>query len=356
MNHKQTRHTACDIRSPACKAGIFRVDADGKTGIGHFTRSLVLAEALVKSGVSIKFLMMAVSQWILNEARKKKVEVVQAEEASPQGSAMDMAWLASCVQGKQPDLLVIDGNGFSEDYIESCSGIARKLLVIQDIPGGCANADIVVNQNPYIEENNYDVSDGVKLLLGTDYCFVDGKNRLAANSNFDKRARILLTLGGSDAKHLTLPVAKTLATLDVDIDVVIGPASPWTPEDFSTINGSLKIHLAPSGLDKLIATADVGVMAMGSTTWNICFQGLPFIMLPCSEAQEPLVRWFVEKRLALRGLKSGGFNPDYFLDCIKAYLYDNAKRRNLSQKLLKLVDGKGAQRIVGEIKRLFARE
>lgn len=353
MNNKQTRHIACDIRSSAYKAGIFRVDADGKIGIGHFTRSLVLAEALVDSGVSVTFIMTTASQWMLNEAGKKKVGVIQADKGAPQGSAMDLSRLTACVKGKQADLLVLDGNGFGKDYIENCGGIARKLLVIQDIPVDCANADIIVNQNP-CEENHYNVSSGARLLLGTKYCLVDGKNERAGNSSFDKRARILLTLGGADVKRLTLSVAKTLATLDADVDVVIGPASEWASEDFADIDGSCDIHMAPAGLDKLIAAADVGVMAMGGTTWNMCFRGLPFIMLPCIDEQEPLVRWFSEKRLAVKGLKNGNFDSGYLLDCIKPYLDDVVKRRNVSQKLLDLVDGKGAQRVLREIKSLFS--
>ncbi len=331
----------------------FRVDAGADCGIGHFRRCLVLAEAFQRAGYLVSFFMSSVPNDLKNHAESKGIRVFVFEEKVVRGSEKDADLFAAYLKSGVYDWIVYDGYEFKEDYRKNTNSAVRHTLIIQDVPGDYSDADLVLNQNANVDIRDYRLGANGKLLNGTTYSLIAGRfdlreKRLSTDKQ-NQKPNILITLGGADVGNLTLSVVESLIELDVDMNAVLGPACSWDQSDFDRFEDKLNVHVSPNGLDQLIAGADVGVMSMGITTWEMCFYGLPFVMLGCNLNQQPIINWFVERELAINGLYKGEFVPDYFVQSVGEYLHNPARCRAYSEKLMKLVDGSGPDRVVNEI-------
>lgn len=331
----------------------FRVDAGTDCGIGHFMRCLVLAEALQRAGYLVSFFMSSAPNNLKDYAESKGIRVFVFEEKVVRGSEKDSDLFVGCLKSEAYDWIVYDGYDFKEDYRKRANSAVRHTLIIQDVPGDYSDADLVLNQNANVDIRDYRVGADGKLLNGTTYSLIAGRYDLREKRiSTDKQKQmpnILITLGGADVGNLTLSVVESLMELNVDMNAVLGPACSWNQSDFDRFGDKLNVHVSPNGLDQLIAGADIGVMSMGITTWEMCFYGLPFIMLGCNLNQQSIIDWFVERELAINGLCKGEFVPDYFVQSIEKYLHNPARRMAYSENLMKLIDGSGPDRVVKEI-------
>lgn len=335
----------------------FRVDAGADYGIGHFRRCLALAEALLRVGNSISFFMSSVPETLKDYAESKGINVFAFKEEVVRGSKKDSDLFISYLKSEAYDWVIYDGYEFKEDYRKRANSSVRHSLIIQDGPGDFSDANLVLNQNVNVDTRDYRLGANGKLLTGTIYSLITGRydlreKRLATYKQ-NQEANILITLGGADVGNLTFPVVESLMKLDVNMDVVLGPACSWSQSDFDGFEDKVNVHVSPNGLDQLIAEADIGVMSMGITTWEMCFYGLPFVMLGCNRNQQPIIDWFVEKELVINGLYKGEFVPDFFIQSIEEYLHNPAMRQICSENLMEMVDGKGPERVVKEISQIM---
>ena len=335
----------------------FRVDAGTDCGIGHFRRCLALAEALQKVGHTVCFFVSSVPENLKDHAESKGIKVFVFEEKVVRGSKKDSDLFIGYLKSGVYDWVIYDGYEFKEDYRKRANFSVRHTLIIQDGPGDYSDADFVLNQNVNVDTRDYRLGVNGKLLTGTIYSLITGRHDLRekrlATYKQKQEANILITLGGADVGNLTIPVVESLMQLDVNMDVVLGPACSWGKSDFNGFGDKLNVHVSPDGLDQLIAGADIGVMSLGVTTWEMCFYGLPFVMLGCNRNQQSIIDWFVEKKLAINGLYKGEFVPDFFIQSIEEYLHNPDMRKTCSKNLLQLVDGEGSERVVKEINNIM---
>lgn len=337
---------------------VFRVDAGADKGIGHFRRCLVLGESLKKTGSSVVFVMSSFPAELKKFVESKNIKVVEYKKKIKSGSDEDAEQLIDLMKYQKNSWIILDGYEFHKSYREKVKQhIADYSMIIQDCPGDYSDADIVLDQNVNINTTEYYLGSRGKLLSGPEYCLFNGQYELRNKRllRTEQKANILVTLGGADIRHLTLAVVEALMGLDINISVVLGPACSLGTSDFKKFNNKVQVNDSPIGLDTLIANADIGVMSLGITTWEMCFYGLPFIMLESNPNQRRIVNWFVEKELATDGLYKGEFVPDYFIQCVEKYLNDSNMRRKCSKRLMEIVDGRGTERVIREMEsRLYA--
>ena len=329
---------------------VFRVDAGGDRGIGHFRRCLVLGQALQKLGHSAVFVMSSVPENLKRTALAKQIRIIEYDRKVTPGTPEDAILFAESVKPGEFDWIIFDGYHFDKSYRESVAAFGRRCLIIQDGPGDYSDADIVLDQNVAVDFGRYAIGGGI-LLHGPEYALVEGDYNLR-NKRFprrNKKNRLLVTLGGADVKKLTLPVVAAVTDRDVEADVVLGAVSSWKPADFENYKERVRLHIAPDGLDSLMAEADIGVMSLGITTWEMCFYGLPFIMLESNINQRLIIKWFEDAGIAINGLGGGDFDSEYFLECLDRYIQNPSFCRSCSEKLLSIVDGQGACRVITEM-------
>ena len=95
----------------------------------------------------------------------------------------------------------------------------------------------------------------------------------------------------------------------------------------------------------LMADADFAISAAGSTSWELCFLGLPSLLLDTAENQTRVAQSLQRRGCAIHvGDKS--VSPQVLSEAIKSLAGSEELRRSLSESSQKLVDGKGASRVV----------
>ena len=137
---------------------VFRCDGGEGHGLGHVTRCLALAEALVSRRWSCTFAVSAATAALQSLSRSSFLvrtldEPLEADELT---------------QGDGPDLLVIDGYHLDHVYERACTGWAGAVLAMDDAPARAHAADIVLDIGYGCEPSDYagKVSPQCRLLVG----------------------------------------------------------------------------------------------------------------------------------------------------------------------------------------------
>ena len=166
-------------------------------------------------------------------------------------------------------------------------------LLFQDnpVPGACEHADLLINALPHPPYEGYDPASLAHVLEGLEYFLLDEslialrQNRRLGNTEAVRR--ILVAMGGGDVNDLTSQVLRGLdqAGFEGEVDVVLGHANR-NHESVRETLGKSKLNVvlssAVSDMPQRIQAADLGISALGLTTYEMAALGLPVILIPAN--------------------------------------------------------------------------
>lgn len=339
---------------------MIRADASVQIGTGHVMRCLSLAEHLQKAGGKAVFVMAASIPSLNARLEFKGVDFLELDVIP--GSLEDAGQTAQIAKDLSASWIVLDGYHFSSLYQKKIKDSGLRLLVVDDM--GSVDfyfADIVLNQNlhadksMYVKRENY-----ASLLLGTCYVLLrpeflkwcEWKRKFAKDDS-----NILVTLGGSDEKNFTGKVVKAIKQINSDKleVVVIAPNNSHYEELESLIKGSkvnIQLRKNVENMSDLMAWADIAVSAGGTSSWELAFMGLPTLTIAIADNQCQVVEALGEAGVSVNlgwyeGVTLGGMAEE-----ISKVLLDVDRRAELSRCGRALVDGRGADRVLFEMKRV----
>ena len=336
---------------------IIRADASVEMGTGHVIRCLALAQAWQDKGGDASFAM-AQSTPALDEYLRSEHVVVENLAVSP-GGEQDALQLVLMARGCAADWVVVDGYQFDSAYQRAIKRAGLKLLLVDDTgESGPHSADIILNQNPHANHDMYRGSNEYpRLLLGLRFAMV--RRQFAAWREW-KRAivsvgnKILVTMGGSDAANITKEIIHALHLVQVPFEakVILGGSNPHGEILEKAVGmSSNKIELIrnPSDIPDLMAWAEMGIAAAGSVCWEICLLGLPAILIDVAENQHPIAQELGRQRAVIHLSSSENFVPRNLASAVESLLSSSEVRSTISEQAKKLVDGKGAERVIAGI-------
>jgi spore coat polysaccharide biosynthesis predicted glycosyltransferase SpsG len=99
-----------------------------------------------------------------------------------------------------------------------------------------------------------------------------------------------------------------------------------------------------------MAIADFAIGAGGATTWERCCMGLPSIVISIAENQRPACEALSADKLIDYLGQVGQVTPDLIRDRVLLLLKTPYLLRHLTERGMELVDGKGAERILNEVR------
>jgi UDP-2,4-diacetamido-2,4,6-trideoxy-beta-L-altropyranose hydrolase len=262
------------------------------------------------------------------------------------------------------DWVVLDGYPFGTEFQRAIKNAGMRLLVVDD--DECAQhyvADLIVNQNPCASRDNMYTSheSGTVLLLGTRYALLRREfipARPANRAHAPRAKRIVVTLGGGDPDNCTRTILEAVAVIEeLTTIAVVGPNNPRAPELEQLAQrggGRIAVRRNPSDMSQLMAWADLAVSAAGTTCWELAFMGLPMLLVMLAENQRPNATCLDELGVAGNLGWHGELLNDKVRAAVVQILDDPVLRASMSQKGFALVDGRGANRLVSEMRsRLF---
>lgn len=322
---------------------IIRTDASEQIGIGHFTRCLALAEALIKKNKSVAMICRSLPDGCKKLCAQKGIRIYYLPKAWK--GELEDAKNTFCLLKKlnQPiSWLIVDSYELGLSWQKLIKLCVEKLMVIDDFADSKHDCDLLLSQNyPSLDYTGL-VPENTVLCLGLKYVllrqdFYHWRSHLKHRDG--KIQRILISFGGSDIAHSTLTSLKILKGIDISelrIDVIAGDLNP-DKEAIKAMCSSMpnvRYHQHTEQMAQLIANSDLALGSGGSTHWERCFLGLPAIVNIVAENQARTTE-NLEKEGRIINI---GFNNDAeFRSAILGCLNNPAKMKKMSENCLSLI-------------------
>lgn len=336
---------------------IFRCDASPEIGGGHAVRSLALADALRDAGWTATF-----------AGRRETVETVPGLMHSGHGW-----WELSGPPDSEPaalkerapegcDALVVDHYGRDTKFESACRGWAKRVVVMEDIPGRGHDCDLLVDPTPERAPSDYagTVPTRCKLLLGPNFALLRRRFAVLREAALGRKqnpgavTRLFVSLGATDPANLTSVVLEGIAAsgLDVDVDVVLGSAAKHigaVRAVAKTLGDRVRIHIDAPDMAELMAAADLAIGAAGATTFERCCLGLPSLIVIAADNQLQIAAALVKADAAVSLGEGQKLRPEHVAAALKTIAGDVVLRARLSKNAAALCDGRGAARVAIQI-------
>ncbi|MEA3444958.1 MAG: UDP-2,4-diacetamido-2,4,6-trideoxy-beta-L-altropyranose hydrolase, partial [Bacteroidota bacterium] len=169
---------------------ILRADGSQTIGMGHFIRTLALAEML-KDDFYLVFATREPTEYQLKEISRICDESISLPKDN---SHFDV--FLTYLQGNE--IVVLDNYYFDTNYQRKIREKGCKLVCIDDMHDKHYVADVVINHAEGIKESDFSIDENTKLCLGLDYALLRSPFFIKDDSNIkSKDFQILIGIGGA---------------------------------------------------------------------------------------------------------------------------------------------------------------
>lgn len=323
---------------------LFRVDAGGKVGLGHFYRSYNLALALKNKEYLVTFVHEKSNFW--ETITDFEFQHIDLDSDNANKNMFDV-----CLKDNY-EILYIDGIiEFNAASIESLKG-KTKVIFYQNISESRHLSDIFILPSIHQEKSffkNFNTKH-TKIFQGLEYFTFNSKIsklNIKQISPNHKVKNIGIICGGSDPKNIMLSIFKL-----IDYE-------EWNTMSFNFYYGDNYIYqesipkkyacnvgFSPYNV-KTINKNDVLISAFGVSTYEFMALGMPIISVGHQEANANASKILAEKTKSIYHLGLIDFlTKDIINQTIREFESDLTISHKLSEKSKQVLDLKGIDRIV----------
>ena len=194
----------------------------------------------------------------------------------------------------QADLIIIDKYDWKKKQEIQCKLIAKKIMVIEDLPNRKHCCDYLLDFCYGRNKKHYQsfINKDCKLLLGLEYLPISKKiTNLAKKKKIKKELKnILISFGGVDEHDMTSLTIKSLMKVkgDFNLKIVINKLSKNYNKIKKLFYKKNKIEIVENKND-LIAdyfNSDICIGASGFSSWERCSLGLPSLVIITANNQK----------------------------------------------------------------------
>jgi len=355
---------------------VFRVDGSNQIGMGHIFRCLALAKSFERCKVKPLFLTKdngGKTQALIEQYHfpvHAMHHTIRLEE--------DASLTNSFLKQKNARFLITDiahlENTFGcENYEHYCMKVLNKSqafsISFDDLLLTALPFDLrIVPYFGVMEKHCPIMAKGkTKFLLGSDYfVFQEPFIEISGETKIRRRElkNILISMGGSDPSNLTPKVMEGLPAATKqhrhNIRVIIGPGFSRKTESeirqkVGLFGGMCEIISGASdAMAKLIFWADLVISAGGLTKYEAAVTGTPCVIIATTDREVEMCRAFADVGASLCFNFQKLCIEQDLPTIVETIQNDYELRKEMSLKGKELFDGKGVERIFGEIPtRLF---
>lgn len=257
------------------------------------------------------------------------------------------------------DIVIIDSYLADKNIYEAISNKGKIGIYLDDFNRLEYPEGIIVNGTVGAELIPYSQKSGRHYLLGKDYVILrDAFIEILHQRNIREKIKtVLITFGGSDPLNLTPIVLSKLTNYYAVWKkmVILGPSFSHEKEieDLVDENTVLYRNIEANVMRDLMLDADIAISAAGQTINELAITGLPSIIVKVAENQDNnIVGW--KKYGFINTYIDATTNRDLSdLDKALLRLQDQEYRREISNRGITQIDGKGVYRIIKEACKIF---
>lgn len=323
-----------------------RADMNEIIATGHVMRCLSIADAVRDQGKETIFI----------TADEKPLEVLQNRGYDPivlhtdwNNMEEELEVLIPLIKSNGISKLLVDSYQVTEKYLRTLEEYT-EVFYLDDLDAfeyPVSNVICYANYYSQLSYGNYEVN--TKFYLGTAYMpirkvFQNCKPKLI-KENIEN---IMILSGGSDNYHMIENIADLFkGSNTVRADIICGAFYPdfkGLEEKFSDYT-NLHFYQNVSNLEEFMENADLAISAGGTTLYELSAKGTPTISYSFADNQLKNVRQFDADGLIC-------YAGDVRQDDVYGNIYrlyeeyeDSNLRKERSEKMQKVMDGKGATRI-----------
>ncbi len=335
---------------------LFRTDASSEIGIGHFMRSLAMAQAFMDLGHEITFLCLSLPLHLRSLLKAEDISFISPEHIAV-GSHLDAQLTAQYADWLEADWIIADGYQFDASYQNIIKTQGHRLMLLDDYGHSAYYfADILLNTGLGASQSLYKNREpSTLLLLGPEYMPIRREFLIGRHT---KKIRplgknLLVTMGGSDPTNMTAKILKSLAQFNIPyhIRVIIGPAYSNIKELLEFIQGTQGITLFYNVKNMLpyMLWADLAISAGGGTLAEMAYIGLPSLIIKTA-ANQRFCHLYDERYGASLFLGNADEITENTIGLkVTQLMNDFGLRRQMSLNGQKLIDGLGAKRLLNRL-------
>ncbi|MGA2200433.1 MAG: UDP-2,4-diacetamido-2,4,6-trideoxy-beta-L-altropyranose hydrolase [Terriglobales bacterium] len=334
---------------------IIRADANVSIGIGHVMRCLGIAQAWQDIGGKCLLAAYDLNPSMEGRVRSEGIAVINPKKGD--GGSEDASELVELARQENAEWVVVDGYHFNTAYQRAVKAAGFKLLFADDYGHARSYvADIVLNQNAGASETLYQQREPyTQLLLGLHY--------FGLRREFEKWGRwernipqvarkVLVSMGGADLDNVSLQVLEALQAVEnenLEVVLVIGGNNPHRQSlehAASLCNLPIRGETNPARMPELMVWSEFAVSAGGGTCYELAFLQVPMLLITIAQNHEHTCQVLAAEGAAIHAGWFHSLDRNRLAMSIQKAILDRALRKSLIENGRRLVDGKGAQRVV----------
>lgn len=293
----------------ACVA--IRVDASSTIGLGHASRCLALADALVRRGCRVTMLTTVGVGCFTAKAESLGCEILHLD--APAGRPPSTRWpvpeAADAATSREtlaaanvrPTWVVTDGYGFGAEWHRVLRQTGARILSIDERADRPLECDLLVDPSLPADPARYAglLRPDCRRLLGPTFALLApayATARRDAGRGTGRPRRVVVSFGGSDREPGTLATATALAGIPADLDLVADVVVARTHMDRDALerlaanDRRIRVIDPLPCLAALTATAALAVGGAGGSAWERICLGVPSIVVPIADNQRASAR------------------------------------------------------------------
>lgn len=332
---------------------LIRADANNVIASGHIMRCIAIAQKAILMGHEVKFII-----------ADTKAEILISKYSMPY-ICMHTQWndmeneiqvISDILQREKADCILVDSYYVTTKYLSILRGLC-KVAYIDDLNMFKYPCDILICYANYYGKFNYEMlykNEATRLLLGPQYTPLrDEFIHKNAKGNNEQKKSILVMSGGSDEYHIIKQILEDLDKAKIigenNVVAICGVYNRDYDELAEKYAGNENVTLlkAVEKIDVYMRKADIAISAGGTTLYELCACGTPTICYSFADNQLDNVRSFaIDDIMVYAGDVRDGNVVLNIVNEIEELLRNDSRRKLLSEKMFKSVDGRGAERIV----------
>lgn len=313
---------------------LFAATAGPRRGFGHLVRCGVLADGLDVNRTAM-----------LHGASRA------AERAARRLGWSLTTWPRATAR-RLPDLLVVDDPSAARTgaWVRRARTHGVAVATIHDGLPPQATPDLAIDGSAVSRH-----ADDTRRVAGPSFVILrDADPRRSTRLAPVTPPRVLVALGGgAHVRHVGARVAAAIARRRPDATVDL--AAGFMPGRLPRLPSGCRWIAAPDGLADALAGASVSVVAGGITLYEACALGTPAVAVAVVRAQQPAIDAVVRARAALTTRLDGPDGADRVARLVCELIDQPVLRRTLRRNAQRLIDGRGAARVVARLSRLIHR-
>ncbi len=334
-----------------------RVDANTEIATGHVIRCLTIADEIQRRGREIVFI---TADHCADELIHSRGFESICLNSKWNDLSSEIPIIIKLIKSRKISEILIDSYFVTYKYLQwLCQYI--KVIYLDDLGKINYPIDVLVNYNIYAHEISYKKLIGfnnTKFLLGEKYTPLRREFYNIQRSYRDSLKAVLISTGGADkyniAENIIKNILKESYFSNIQFYVISGSLNHnrLSLVELSRQNRNIHICENISIISELMCRCDIAISACGTTMYELCACGLPVITFSFADNQIPGANGFAKKMLAFN---CGDYRYDTkktiynIKNNLKKLIYNSSLRKEMYENARKLVDGKGAIRIVDEI-------